>query len=103
MAKDIDQQSKVAGFNQNALDQIARQGFANAQCEVNSEEGLNLVEEFYSDESSDAEQISHENVQTEQMQARSKGRAKAKPNFNQGEGGVQEMQKGLQRSVSVVN
>jgi hypothetical protein len=41
--------SKADGFNQTALDQTARQGFANAQFEVNSE-GLDLVEEFYSDE-----------------------------------------------------
>lgn len=31
IAKDIDQQSKAIGFNQTALDQVARQGFANAQ------------------------------------------------------------------------
>ena len=47
MAKDIDQQSKQSGFNQHALDQMARQSFANAQFEVNGEEGLDLVEEFY--------------------------------------------------------
>ena len=46
-AKEIDQQSKASGFNQHALDQIARQGYGNAKFEVNSEEGLDLVEEFY--------------------------------------------------------
>jgi hypothetical protein len=103
MAKEIDQQSKGSGFNQQALDQMARQGFANAQFEVNSEEELDLVEEFYTDESSDAEQMSPENIQAEQVQARSKSRAKAKPKFNQREGFVQDIQQGLQQSVRSVN
>jgi hypothetical protein len=37
-AKEIDQQGKQAGFDQAALDQIARQGFANAKFEVHAEE-----------------------------------------------------------------
>ena len=91
MAKDIDQQSKQSGFNQNALDQIARQGYGNARFEVNSEEGLDLVEEFYTDEV----------VESEQTQPESK--TKTKPKFNQGDGFVQDMQKGLQGSVRAVN
>jgi hypothetical protein len=51
-AKEIDQQSKLVGFNQNALDQIAQQGFANARFEVNAEEGVDALEEFYSDSES---------------------------------------------------
>lgn len=50
MAKEIDQQSKAAGFNQMALDQTARQGYGNAQFEANSEEGLAVVDEFYDKE-----------------------------------------------------
>lgn len=50
MAKQIDEQSKQAGFYQEALDYIARQGFANAQFEMDGEEGLEVVEEFYLDE-----------------------------------------------------
>ena len=46
-AREIDQQSKQAGFNQEALDQMARQGFANAKFEMDIEEGLDVVEEFY--------------------------------------------------------
>lgn len=46
-AREIDQQSKQAGFNQEALDQMARQGFANAKFEMDLEEGLDIVEEFY--------------------------------------------------------
>ncbi|MCO8048005.1 recombination directionality factor [Acinetobacter towneri] len=50
MAKQIDEQSKQAGFYQEALDHIARQGFANAHFEMDGEEGLEVVEEFYSDD-----------------------------------------------------
>ncbi|AVH13298.1 hydrolase or metal-binding protein [Acinetobacter indicus] len=78
MAQEIDQQSKQAGFNQTALDQTARQGFANAQFEVNTEEGLDLVEEFYMDENSEHQQkhdLTH----------------------------VYDIQKGLQQSVQSLN
>ena len=51
-AREIDQQSKQAGFNQEALDQMARQGFANAKFEMDLEEGLDVVEEFYQGEGS---------------------------------------------------
>lgn len=49
-AKEIDQKSKLAGFNQNALDQMALQGYGNSQFEVDSEDGMNVVEEFYQGE-----------------------------------------------------
>lgn len=49
-AKEIDQKSKLAGFNQNALDQIALQGYGNSQFEVDGEDGMNVVEEFYQGE-----------------------------------------------------
>ena len=94
MAQDIDQQSKASGFNQNALDATARLGFANASFEVNSEEGLDLVDEFYSDENQEADI---------EQQPETLSRAKAKPKPNQGEGFVQDMQKGLQGSVRTVN
>ena len=92
MAKDIDQQSKASGFNQQALDQMARQGYGNARFEVNSEEGLDLVEEFYMDEV----------VESEQVQSETTTRTKTKPKFNQGDGFVQDIQKGLQGSVRAV-
>ena len=88
-AQDIDQQSKASGFNQHALDQMARQGYGNARFEVDSEEGLNLVEEFYADEV----------VESEQTQLESK----TKPKFHQGDGFVQDIQQGLQSSVRAVN
>ncbi|NNG76136.1 hydrolase or metal-binding protein [Acinetobacter sp. ANC 4277] len=93
VAKDIDQQSQQAGFNQSALDQVARQGFANAQFEVNGEEGLDLVEEFYTEDNSEAEQVQPDTTV----------RIKAKPKFNQGDKFVQDIHQGLQGSVRAVN
>ena len=68
---------------------MARQGYGNARFEVNSEEGLDLVEEFYTDEL----------VKAEQVQSETTTRTKTKPN----QGFVQDMQKGLQGSVRAVN
>ncbi|OTG65388.1 hydrolase or metal-binding protein [Acinetobacter silvestris] len=90
-AKQIDEQSKAAGFYQEALDHVARQGFANARFEVNSDEGLDVVDEFYVDEK----------IESEQIQPESK--TKVKPKFNQGDGFVQDIHQGLQESVRAVN
>ena len=49
-AKQISEQSKAAGFYQEALDHVARQGYGNTSFEVGGEEGLDIVEEFYSDQ-----------------------------------------------------
>ena len=49
-AKQMDEQSKAAGFYQEALDHVARQGYGNASFEVGAAEGLDIVEEFYSEE-----------------------------------------------------
>lgn len=54
-AREIDQQSKQAGFNQEALDQKARQGFANAKFELNAEESLEVMNEFYQSSEPDTE------------------------------------------------
>ena len=40
----------AAGFYQEALDHVARHGYGNASFEVGGEEGLDIVEEFYSDQ-----------------------------------------------------
>ena len=90
-AKEIDLKSKLSGFNQAALDQMARQGFANVQFEVVSDEGLEIVEEFYVEKSSEVEQ-----------QPIDSG-SKTKSKLNQDNGFVQDMQEGLQRSVRAVN
>ncbi len=79
-AQEIDQQSKTLGFNQAALDQTARQGYSNARFEVNSEEGLDLVEEFYAEENQETD--------IEHAQSETKTRAKIKSKSNQGEGFV---------------
>jgi len=49
-AKQIDEQSKAVGFYQEALDFVARQGYGNASFEMSGDEGLDIVEEFYSDQ-----------------------------------------------------
>ena len=46
-AKQIDEQSKQAGFYQEALDFTARKGFGNGRMDVDMEEGLEAIEEFY--------------------------------------------------------
>jgi hypothetical protein len=92
-AKEIDQKSKLCGFNQAALDQMARQGYGNARFEVNAEEGLDLVEEFYNDKGFESE-----SVQTE-----IKNKSKSELKSYQGEGVVQEIQKSLKQNVRIVN
>ena len=76
-AKEIDEQSKAAGFYQEALDYVARQSYGNACFEAIGDEGLDIVEEFYSDESK-LEQQTH------------------------GISHVQDIQKGLQQSVQAL-
>lgn len=50
IAKEIDKQSKEAGFYQEAVDFVAKQGFANAQFEIHSEEGIEIMDEYYPEE-----------------------------------------------------
>ncbi|MGC3818893.1 hydrolase or metal-binding protein [Acinetobacter sp. G11] len=90
-AKEIDQKSKLYGFNQAALDQMARQGYGNARLEVNSEEGLDLVEEFYVDENAEPE---HSPLES---------KAKTKTKFTQSKGFLRDIQQDLQGSVRAVN
>ena len=79
-AKQIDGQSKTAGFYQEALDHVARQGYGTASFEVGGEEGLDIVEEFYNDESKPQQhEQSHDLTH------------------------VQDIQKGLQQSVQALN
>jgi S-methylmethionine-dependent homocysteine/selenocysteine methylase len=80
IAKDIDEQSKAVGFNQTALDQMARHGYSNARFETDIEEGIYAVEEFYAE---DTEQRSQK--QTHDLSH------------------AHEIQQGLQQSVRVVN
>ena len=79
-AKQIDEQSKAAGFYQEALDHVAPQGYCNASFEVGGEEGLVIVEEFYNDESKP-----EQHQQTHDLTH------------------VQDIQKGLQQSVQALN
>ncbi|MDQ1210045.1 hypothetical protein QE380_002968 [Acinetobacter baylyi] len=76
-AKDIDQQSKAAGFYQEALDHVARQGYANGRFEISDEEGMEVIDEFYIEENIEKESIQHASQ-------------------------IEQIQKGLQQSVRVV-
>ena len=49
-ARAEDEHRKGAGFNQMALEEAARQGFANGAFEESEEEGASVMEEFYPDE-----------------------------------------------------
>ena len=79
-ARKIDQKSKLCGFNQHALDRAALQGYGNARFEVDGEEGEVIVEEFYT----------ASNQQQDQKQVQ---------DLTQ----VQDVQNGLQQSVSTVS
>lgn len=46
-AKELDVKRKEAGFDQDALDEAARKGFANGAFEELDEDGADVVEEFY--------------------------------------------------------
>lgn len=46
-ARQINEESKEAGFYQEAVDFTAKQGFANGRMGVNVEDGIEIVEEFY--------------------------------------------------------
>lgn len=49
-AKELHDQMQQVGFSQEGLDQTARQGFANAIFDMDVEEGLEVVDEFYNSE-----------------------------------------------------
>ena len=54
-AQAIHAQQLQSGFNQQALEEVAKLGYANSAFEVDSDEGLTIVEEFYNaDADSDA-------------------------------------------------
>lgn len=79
-AKQMDEQSKAAGFYQEALDHVARQGYGNASFGVGGEEGLDVVEEFYTDVSNSPQ---HQQTHNDSH--------------------VKDIQKGLQQSVQALN
>ncbi|WP_374253409.1 hydrolase or metal-binding protein [Acinetobacter brisouii] len=83
-AKQLQQEAQACGFQQKLLDQVARQGYANAVFDRDeAEDGMQVVDEFYPDGTVISEQVP--------------------PKSNQGDGFVQDIQQGLQRSVRAVN
>lgn len=77
-ARQIDEQGKQAGFYQEALDFTARKGFANARFEMNDDEMVEVVDEFYP--------LAGEQVQSVQCNDE-----------------VSSLQQGLQSSVQALN
>ncbi|WP_431830748.1 hydrolase or metal-binding protein [Acinetobacter ihumii] len=120
-AQKMDEQAKVAGFYQEALDHVARvgfaQGFAGLDMDLGNmqgEDNFDVIEEFYSDEvvegnGADADKgnadanvgnsIKPDKVETQNQANLTKPRQRQRQNsLNQ----VQEIQKGLQQSVRAV-
>ncbi|WP_336956180.1 hydrolase or metal-binding protein [Acinetobacter johnsonii] len=91
IAKEIDQKSKLCGFNQAALDQTALLGYENVQFAVGGEGEANLVEEFYTNGV----------TEVEKFKVGAKGKMRSK--VNQGDGFIQEIQQELQGTVRAVN
>lgn len=81
-AKQLQQEALACGFQQESLDQVARQGYANAVFDRDEgDDGMQVVEEFYSEPSTET--------------------SSADPSQNISE--LQHIQQGLQHSVRVVN
>lgn len=116
-AKKMDEQAKAAGFYQEALDHVARVGFAQGFAgfdmdlgNVQGEDNFDVIEEFYSEEvveGSDADMrntdagnsIKHDKADTQNQTNSAKQRQRQRQNsLNQ----AQEIQKELQQSVRVV-
>lgn len=57
-----DEQRKEFGFNQEALDNAARNGFANGLFEDSEEEVQQVIEEFFPDEAANQSNITHNNA-----------------------------------------
>ena len=91
-AREIDQQSRQAGFNQEALDQMARQGFANAKFEMDIEEGLGMLDEFYSEKNQEASNEQANPITTAKYKI-------MKHKLSKGASFMEDMHKGLQESV----
>ena len=118
-AQKMDEQAKAAGFYQEALDHVARVGFAQGFAgfdmdlgNMQGEDNFDVIEEFYSEEAvevgntdtgnADANvgnSIKPDKVETQNQTNLTKPRQRQRQNsLNQ----VQKIQKGLQQSVRVV-
>jgi hypothetical protein len=81
-AKQLQQEAQACGFQQELLDQVARQGYANAVFDRDEgEEGIDVVDEFYPEHLNEASSIDQQQNIPE----------------------IQQIQQGLQQSVRVVN
>jgi hypothetical protein len=62
-AKRIDDERQTSGFDQQALDQAARQGFGNGAFEDNEDDGSAVVEEFFPTENTNRKTDAHPQLQ----------------------------------------
>ncbi|WP_151831506.1 recombination directionality factor [Acinetobacter ursingii] len=118
-AQKMDEQAKAVGFYQEALDHVARVGFAQGFAgfdmdlgNMQGEDNFDVIEEFYSDEAVESSgvdantrntdagnSIKRDKADTHNQPNSTKPRQRQRQNsLNQ----VQEIQKGLQQSVRVV-
>lgn len=118
-AKKMDEQAKAAGFYQEALDHVARVGFAQGFAgfdmdlgNMQGEDNFDVIEEFYSEEAEEGNgvdadtrntdagnRIKRDKAETQNQTNLTKPRQQQRQNsLNQ----VQEIQKGLQQSVRAV-
>lgn len=96
MAKEMDQQSKDAGFYQEALDFIAKAGFNNAVFELQEDEGMQIAEEFYPEM---GEQADNPHIEEQQRQNTTTHHNKERAEINP----VMQLTQGLRQSVKAVN
>ncbi len=117
----MDEQAKSAGFYQEALDHVARVGFAQGFAgfdmdlgNIQGEDNFDVIEEFYSDEAAEVSDLGADTrntdagnstisdkaeTQNQSNLTKPRQRQQRQSSLNQ----VQEIQKGLQQSVRALN
>ncbi len=120
-AQKMDEQAKSAGFYQEALDHVARVGFAQGFAgfdmdlgNIQGEDNFDVIEEFYSDEAAEVSDLGADTrntdagnstisdkaeTQNQSNLTKPRQRQQRQSSLNQ----VQEIQKGLQQSVRALN
>ncbi|MFW2037300.1 hydrolase or metal-binding protein [Acinetobacter ursingii] len=116
-AQKMDEQAKVAGFYQEALDHVARVGFAQGfdmdLGNMQGEDNFDVIEEFYSDEVVEGSGVDADtgNMDTGHSNTSDKAKTQNQTNLTQPRqrqrqnslNQMQEIQQGLQQSVQALN
>ncbi|MCP5916341.1 hypothetical protein NL317_30430, partial [Klebsiella pneumoniae] len=61
------------GFNQQALEEVAKLGYANSAFEMDGDDGMSIVEEFYSDTGEDIPRPTSQELTPEPWQSIEQG------------------------------